>query len=67
MARVRDEAARRRQIEQDRILVDNIETEAGIQETQIQAQEEAEERESRSVGNISENAQSARNRTIGTP
>ncbi|KAI1420345.1 hypothetical protein F5Y12DRAFT_136609 [Xylaria sp. FL1777] len=45
MTRMRDEAARQRQVEQDKILAEHIEAEARIEEAQIQAQEEAEERE----------------------
>ncbi|KAI0486635.1 hypothetical protein F4859DRAFT_308544 [Xylaria cf. heliscus] len=45
MTRMRDEAARQRQLEEDRILAEQMEEEARIEETQIQAQEEAEERE----------------------
>ncbi|KAK5634157.1 hypothetical protein RRF57_009871 [Xylaria bambusicola] len=45
IARVRDEAARQRQLEQDRILAEHIEEAARIEEAQIRAQEEAEERE----------------------
>ncbi|RYC54653.1 hypothetical protein CHU98_g11560 [Xylaria longipes] len=45
MARMRDEAARQRQVEQDRILAEHMETEARIEEAQMQAQEEAQERE----------------------
>ncbi|KAI0542647.1 hypothetical protein GGR58DRAFT_451363 [Xylaria digitata] len=45
MARMRDEAARQRQLEEDRILAEHMEAEARIEEAQIQAQQEAEERE----------------------
>lgn len=45
MTLMADEAARQRQVEQDRILAEHIEAEAGLEEARIQAQEEAEERE----------------------
>ncbi|KAI0965131.1 hypothetical protein F4678DRAFT_453479 [Xylaria arbuscula] len=45
MIRMRDEDARQRQLEQDRLLAEHIEEEGRIEETRIQAQEEAEEQE----------------------
>lgn len=45
MTRMRDEAARQRQVEEDRMLAEQVEEEARIEEAQIRAQEEAEGRE----------------------
>ncbi|KAI1156299.1 hypothetical protein F4825DRAFT_446780 [Nemania diffusa] len=68
--RMRDEALRQRQLEQNRLFAEQVEEEARMraeqieaearaEEARIQAQAEAEERESRYVGNVSENVQSA--------
>ncbi|KAJ8132670.1 hypothetical protein O1611_g954 [Lasiodiplodia mahajangana] len=45
MIQKRDEVVRQRQLEQDRLLAEHMEAEARIEEEQIRAREEAEERE----------------------